>query len=271
MKLGIVGSGFVGSSVINGFNRPEVEQWVVDPKKTTTTMDELINAKPEIVFVCVPTPNTENGEVDISIVFDVLEQMHYKRYKGIVVLKSTITPDLLESLTRIYPDLRIIYNPEFLTAQNAWADFLNPPMQILGGDWDDCIQVEKAYVEHSNVKIVPTFKTDLTSASLIKYTINAWLATKVVFMNELHLLHARANCETSWDQFTEMLSTDLRIGNSHMQVPGPDHSYGFGGACFPKDTQALLNFASRYLEQELSVLDQAVARNNELRQEKHHK
>jgi UDPglucose 6-dehydrogenase len=130
-------------------------------------------------------------------------------------------------------------------------------MQILGGNWDDCEAVEKAYVRHSQVKIVPTFKTDIVSASLLKYTINSWLATKVTFMNELYQLHKSSGARTSWEQFTDMLQRDKRIGDSHLRVPGIDGKFGFGGHCFPKDTKGLLNYAKQQ-NIELKVLAEAV-------------
>jgi len=136
--------------------------------------------------------------------------------------------------------LKLVYNPEFLTEANALQDFIDPDMQILGGKWRDCEAVEKAYIRYSAVKIVPTFKVDLITASLIKYTINSWLATKVTFFNEIYDLFKNSGAHASWDQFTEMVKNDPRIGDSHMQVPGTDGKQGFGGHCFPKDTNALI-------------------------------
>ena len=265
LKLGVIGAGFVGSAVINGFDTPTVKQWVVDPKKSYTTFDELLGAETDLVFVCVPTPPNVNGSVDARIIEFVLHDLSVGEYKGIVVIKSTVTPDHLEHFVRKYNNLRIIYNPEFLTEANSYEDFINPPMQILGGDWDDCETVEKAYVRHSKVKIVPTFKTDIVSASLLKYTINSWLATKVSFMNELYQLHQSSGASTSWAQFTDMLQRDKRIGDSHLRVPGPDGEFGFGGHCFPKDTKGLLSYAKQQ-DVELKVLEEAVKVNNNLRQ-----
>lgn len=263
LKLGVIGSGFVGSSVINGFNTKTVEQWVVDPAKTSTTIEDLCKAKVDIAFICVPTPQSNTGAVDVSIVEDVLHDLENNAYKGIVVIKSTITPDHVRRFKK-HCKLNVVYNPEFLTEANAWNDFINPQMQVLGGAWKDCEAVERAYVKHSNVKIVPTFKTDIVSASLLKYTINSWLATKVTFMNELYKLHQVSGAKTSWEQFTDMLQRDNRVGNSHLRVPGPDGSFGFGGHCFPKDTAALLAYAESQ-DVDLSVLAQAVEKNNELR------
>ena len=104
-------------------------------------------------------------------------------------------------------------------------------------------------------------KVDLITASLIKYTINSWLATKVTFFNELHELHEASGSMSDWESFTEMLSNDPRMGNTHMQVPGPDGKKGFGGHCFPKDTEAFLHYANKK-NTDLSVLKKAVSKNN---------
>ena len=263
LRLGVIGAGFVGGAVINGFNTPNVKQRVVDPKITTSTIQQMVEEGTHLTFVCLPTPESENGSVDVNIVDQVLAELDKLSYDGIVVIKSTMTPGRLQRIVQEY-DLRIVYNPEFLTEANAWDDFINPPMQILGGTWEDCDVVERAYVEFSKVKVVPTFKTDIVSASLLKYTINSWLATKVVFMNEINKLHQASGAATTWEQFTDMLQRDKRIGDSHLRVPGSDGKFGFGGHCFPKDTNALLHYAQKN-EVRLSVLDQAVTTNNTVR------
>jgi UDPglucose 6-dehydrogenase len=263
LRLGVVGSGFVGGAVINGFNEPNVEMWVVDPKKTDTTLLQMACAEPHLTFICLPTPESSDGSVNVTVVDQVLADLNKFGYKGIVVIKSTITPDHLQRFVKEY-NLRIVYNPEFLTEANAHDDFINPPMQILGGVWEDCETVERAYVEFSKVKVVPTFKTDIVSASLLKYTINSWLATKVSFMNELYQLHKASGARTSWDQFTDMLQRDKRVGDSHLRVPGPDGQFGFGGHCFPKDTAGLLSYADKN-KVDLSVLSKAVETNAKFR------
>ena len=262
--MGIIGVGFVGGSVAHGFDR-NVDPIIVDPKVSDFSIDDLVARDPTLIFVCVPTPSASNGEVDVSIADGVLKELDENHFEGVVVIKSTIVPNHLTRFKEQY-DLRIVYNPEFLTEANAHWDFCNPPMQILGGDWNDCEVVERAYVHHSSVRVVPTFKTDIATASLLKYTINSWLATKVMFMNEMKDLFDASDTESSWEQFTDMLSRDVRIGNSHMQVPGPDGSKGFGGHCFPKDTKGLLHYAA---EQGvlMTVLTQAVASNEVARDE----
>ena len=260
LKLGIIGKGFVGSAVAHGFDK-DCEQVIVDPKYTDNTIVDVLDCK--LVFVCVPTPVAEDGSCDTSIVKDVLIELSMRDYKGVVVVKSTIIPDYLHEFKKEF-DLKIVYNPEFLTEANANEDFKNPPFQVFGGKWRDCEVVEKAYLRHSSVRIVPTFKVDLTTASLLKYTINSWLATKVIFFNELKELHELGSSMVTWEQFTDMLSRDERIGKTHMQVPGPDGEKGFGGHCFPKDTEALLHYANKK-NIKMSVLRKAVSTNKKLR------
>ena len=260
MKLGIIGKGFVGSAVANGFDK-DCEQIIVDPKYTDNTIEHVLECK--ITFLCVPTPVSEDGSCDVSIAKDVLTELDRHQYKNVVVIKNTIIPDYLHKFKKTY-DLKMVYNPEFLTEANADEDFKNPPFQVFGGKWKDCEVVEKAYLRHSSVKIVPTFKVDLTTASLLKYTINSWLATKVTFFNELKILHELGTSMVSWEQFTDMLSRDERVGKTHLQVPGPDGKYGFGGHCFPKDTEALLYYADQK-NIKMSVLRKAVQTNKKLR------
>jgi len=264
LKLGIVGHGFVGSAVANGFDI-DTEQFIVDTKQNNNTLEQIVNDfDPSITFICVPTPQQDSHyDVDVSIARQTLQDLTNLKYKGIVVIKSTITPHHLTQFKKDFK-LKIVYNPEFLTEANSFDDFINPNMQVLGGKWRDCDSVEKAYVRHSSVKTVPTFKVDLITASLIKYTINSWLATKVIWFNQLKDLYDDSGARASWKQFTDMLNEDPRVGDSHMQVPGPDGIKGFGGHCFPKDTKALLYY-SKLKSKKLRALEHIIKYNAEYR------
>ena len=100
-KVGIVGAGFVGSSVINGFDTDTVEQYVVDPDLIPgSNIEALVEFDPQITFVCVPTPESDTGHVDVTIARHVLMQLSANAYKGIVVMKSTITPDSLINMKK---------------------------------------------------------------------------------------------------------------------------------------------------------------------------
>jgi UDPglucose 6-dehydrogenase len=115
-------------------------------------------------------------------------------------------------------------------------------------------------ISQQNLKTV--VHCDIGEAALTKYAINSFLATKVVFMNELHGLAVASGLD--YDAIVQMIKLDERIGRSHMKVPGPDGSFGFGGHCLPKDTEALLSL-SKDLGVTMQVLEAALKKNLLLR------
>ena len=185
MKLGIVGHGFVGSAVNQGFTK-NVNKYIVDPKYySSNTIESLFEFKPNATFVAVPTPQLETGECNTEILETVMQQLN--KSKGLlVIVKSTVPAYKLQSIKEQCVDIRIVYNPEFLTEKNYINDFVNPPMHVFGGVNADTDAVEKLYIEHSDCKECPVYKTDMVTASMVKYCINSFLATKVTFMNEMY-------------------------------------------------------------------------------------
>ena len=135
---------------------------------------------------------------------------------------------------------------------------------ILGGEPDDLKKVVELYSNHSDCKIVEVHETDVISASLVKYSINTFLASKVIFFNQLYDIYQALNPDIKWDEFITMINSDKRIGGSHMDVPGHDGRLGFGGACFPKDTTALLSL-SKDIGKEFSLLKEVIRINNNIR------
>lgn len=270
LKLGIVGRGFVGGAVSNGFNTKYVEQYIVDPRFSDLKLTDLVEKNPDVIFICLPTPSRKvdsekgvKGSVDSDLIEATLSDLTFMNYNGIVVIKSTVAPTVLQSFRDTYPKLNVVYNPEFLTEVNANKDFINPPFQILGGDWNSCTVVEQMYIKYSLVKPSPTFKLDIKAASFLKYTINSWLATKVVFFNELRKLYETYEMSTPWSEFVGVLSHEPRVGHSHMNVPGPDGEFGFGGNCFPKDTKAFVEESRN--NSLLELLERAIQLNNKMR------
>ena len=124
MKLGIVGHGFVGSAVNQGFTK-NVNKYIVDPKYySSNTIESLIEFKPNATFVAVPTPQLETGECNTDILEGVLQKLN--NYKGhLVIVKSTVPAYKLQALQEQCVDIRIVYNPEFLTEKNHIEDFKN--------------------------------------------------------------------------------------------------------------------------------------------------
>ena len=260
LKIGIVGHGFVGKATDWGFSK-NTNKFIVDPKNETN-IEQLTEFNPELIFVCVPTPMGENGIQDSSIIEAVVQELSAKCRESIIVIKSTVLPSILENIKKVNP--KIIYNPEFLREKHANEDFMNSEMIIFGGNKNIASQVSKFYLDHSRCKTKKHIFMDISSASLVKYTINTFLASKVMFFNETHQVFSKLKSNDSWELFIKTLSLDKRIGESHMNVPGHDGKKGFGGACFPKDTAALLKYAEG-IGVELHILRSVINRNNIIR------
>lgn len=266
MKIGIIGHGFVGRAIEHGFTNFKNSLCIVDTRYKepderpnvigvgddqpapvyTHEIVELIGWNPDVIFIAVPTP-VVNGKFDSSIIDKVMHELTvYCKIGQKVVIKSTVLPNFLrEYEINSAGILRIVYNPEFLTERNAFNDFIYPPMHVFGSSDKGAIEeIKYLYSAFSNcVGSAPMYSMDLTAASLIKYTMNSFLATKVVFFNYINEILTNSGSTMPYDEFIKVLSTDKRIGSSHMSVPGPDGYFGFGGHCFPKDTQALSEYA----------------------------
>lgn len=261
IKVGIVGFGFVGKALFNGLKN--VNSIKIDPK-LNKSINDLKEFKPEIVFICVPTPMSENGEQDITIVKSIIQNLNQINFNGLIVLKSTIIPDHVSEFSET--NKNIVINPEFLREMHADDDFINSPFVLFGGDRTKCEELSNFYKKHTKCISSEHFITDNVTASLIKYTINSFLATKVIFFNELKKIFEESPADDTWTNFVNYLSFDPRMGNSHMDVPGPDGRLGFGGACFPKDTNALYKY-SKEINADFSLLKKVILLNNEIRSE----
>ena len=260
-KIGIIGKGFVGTAVDFGFSK-DVKKFIVDPI-LGTTIKELQDFDPEFIFICVPTPMNDDGTQDDEIITTVFNEIRSLFTVATLIIKSTVLPDSLVKLSLIYP--KCIYNPEFLREKTAKEDFIKSETLILGSkDLDYIEDVASLYKNHTECKIKHVYKTDLISASLVKYSINTFLASKVIFFNQLHNIFKNSNSKESWENFIEMVSSDSRVGSSHMRVPGHDGRLGFGGACFPKDSSALLKLSNSF-DSEFTLLKEVIKINNEIR------
>jgi nucleotide sugar dehydrogenase len=260
MKVAIIGLGFVGNALQNGL-MDTVKVKKIDPK-LGTNINELKDFSPEIIFICVPTPMSEDKTQDISIVESVVDEINDLRIPSLVVLKSTLLPNYVKKLGNKIS--RFIYNPEFLREKHADEDFVNSELIVFGGDKDETKYLSEFYQEHTKCTCKDHIFTDLLTASFIKYTINTFLSVKVIFFNELKELFDASGTSEDWENFTKYISTDKRIGESHMQVPGHDGRLGFGGACLPKDSDAFIKYANQ-IEKQLILLNNAIKLNNDIR------
>lgn len=190
----------------------------------------------EITFLCVPTPQGEDGSADLSYVETAARQIApVLPYESIVVNKSTVPVGSTTVVARAMqrPDVRVVSNPEFLREGSAVQDFLHPDRVVVGSeDQTAAIEVADLYASLNAQRVI----TDPASAETIKYAANAFLATKLSFINAV-----AAICEGVGADINDVvlgIGYDKRIGHQFLQ-PGP----GWGGSCFPKDSIALVNIA----------------------------
>ncbi|MGH2964455.1 MAG: UDP-glucose dehydrogenase family protein [Solirubrobacterales bacterium] len=195
----------------------------------TTEMAEVLDAA-RLLFCCVDTPPTYSGDADLSRVQAVVSQLSSDR-KHVLVMKSTVPAGTGAAIRRETADLAYVSCPEFLKEGSAVDDFMRPDRVVIGADPGDtraADEVEEVY-RPLGAEIV---RTDVASAEMIKLAANAFLATKISFINEI------ANvCEEVGADVIEVargMGLDKRIGSSFLR-PG----IGYGGSCFPKDVSAL--------------------------------
>lgn len=236
MKIGIIGNGFVGNAVYQ--NVKEKFNTLVYDKDESRSLNALLDTVScNLVFVCLPTPmkQAEGGECNLSIIENFFKELPTE-LNGIFIIKSTVPIGTTKRLQDIRKDLRIVHNPEFLTAINAVEDFKKSERNVIGGETRDTIVVAE-FLE----TLLPKAKNLLTTSDeseAIKYFSNTFLAVKVAYFNIVFDLATKLNL--NYDAIIRGISSDSRIGSSHTKVPGPDGDRGFGGTCFPKDINALM-------------------------------
>jgi UDPglucose 6-dehydrogenase len=195
----------------------------------TTEMSELLDG-PRLLFVCVQTPPTYSGDADLSAVQRAVEEIGEPQGKALV-MKSTVPVGTGRTIHRDAPDLAYVSCPEFLKEGTAVRDFMEPDRVVIGVDPGDEWAAEAVASVYEPLG-APIVRTDLSSAEMIKLASNAYLATKISFINEI------ANvCDEVGADVTEVargMGMDPRIGSRFLNA-----GLGFGGSCFPKDTQAL--------------------------------
>jgi UDPglucose 6-dehydrogenase len=195
----------------------------------TAEMAELLDG-PRLLFVCVQTPPTYSGDADLSAVQRAVEEIGEPGGKALV-MKSTVPVGTGRTIQRDAPDLAYVSCPEFLKEGTAVKDFLEPDRVVVGSDSGNEWAADAVAAAYEPLG-APIVRTDLSSAEMIKLASNAYLATKISFINEI------ANvCDEVGADVTEVargMGMDPRIGDRFLNA-----GLGFGGSCFPKDTQAL--------------------------------
>lgn len=258
INVGIIGFGFVGESQAFAFSPiANVFIYDLDPLRSVNTLDEVL--KCDFVFVCVPTPMHNDGTQDKSFIEDVFNN---SRKGPIYIIKSTVLPGTTKSLQKKFNDLDIVFSPEFLTERTSKLDMLTQARIILGGRKELTQKVEDLF--NLRFKSRHYIHTNTSTAEFIKYMNNTFFAAKVSLMNEFYRLSQKINVD--WETALYGFAADQRIGDSHLNVPGPDGKLGFGGACFPKDINALISFSKTH-HIDMNILEAAWKTNLEVRPE----
>jgi UDPglucose 6-dehydrogenase len=204
----------------------------------TTNLTEAVEGA-DAIFIAVDTPPMEDGRADLSSIIAVAHQLAKTcRAPVTIVVKSTVPPGTARLIARLIgeanPKLQfeVASNPEFLRQGSAVKDFLQPDRIVIGFNGERARNVLKAVYQPLQEKGLPLVETDVTTAELIKYASNAFLAIKVAYTNELAMLCG--NLGGNIDDLVHAVGLDQRIGSTYLK-PGP----GYGGSCFPKDVSAL--------------------------------
>jgi len=264
-KIGIIGSGVVGSATGKGFHRLGHDVLFYDIAKQrlltlkeegyqiASSVKDIID-KTDISFVCVNTPNNGTGEQDlsqlISVLYDItnalreIDRRHeQEQHAHLIVFRSTMLPGTMRSVvinylqtncssSRIGRDYDVCYNPEFLRQNTAFDDFFRPDRVVIGEDGKGVSQPLKEIYQQLTENIIVT---SYEAAEMIKYTSNCFLSLKISFFNEIGLVCKQMGID---DKAVSLgVSMDKRIGNYGTQFGKP-----FEGACLPKDTEALAGF-----------------------------
>ena len=221
----------------------------------------------DLVFVAVGTPSRRgDGHADLSYVYRAVQDIApFLKGYTVIVDKSTVPVGTARNVKRIIAetnpeaDFDVASNPEFLREGAAIADFMRPDRVVIGVENDRADSVLRELYRSINLIEAPIFSTDLESAELIKYASNAFLATKISFINEMSVLCEEVGADVH--AVAKGMGLDDRIGRKFLH-PGP----GYGGSCFPKDTQALVRIAqengasSRIVEAVIEVNEAQKAR-----------
>jgi len=300
MKICMIGTGYVGlvsgtcfadignnvhcvdnnKEKINNLNKgispiyePGLDELIVKNHRAgrlifTTNLSQAVKNS-NLIFICVGTPNKKNSqEVNLNFVFNAVKEIAKStKNKKIIITKSTVpvtTGDQIENLLKKLNknNFEVVSNPEFLREGEAIRDFRYPDRIIVGSNNKKIFKIIKNLYQPLISKGSKFFTTSRRGAELIKYASNAFLATKITFINELSNLCEKTNINI--EDISLGMGSDLRIGSRFLRA-GP----AYGGSCFPKDTKGLASTGKKF-KIDLSIVS-AVIRSNQKRRILHTK
>ncbi len=264
MDIGIIGVGFVGNSTMEVLKKHH-KIFPYDKYKTKYS-DPTILKKTKAIFICVPTPAKQSGEIDLSSIKDSLTLLQKltkdKKEKPLVIIRSTVIPGTTDKLAKKYP-FDFIFNPEFLREKHAIEDMINTDRIVIGANNKKFYKRLREIYDpiFPNVKYI---EVDLKTAEMIKYSANSMLAGQIALANEIYQISKSFGIE--YQKIKEAILLDDRIARN-ISVPGNDGDLGFGGKCFPKDLGALI-YASKQEGYTPRLFEEILNLNNRIRTNK---
>lgn len=263
--IGVIGLGFVGEAIYKSLDQKgcQVRGYDKYENKSKNNFNELLEC--DIIFLCLPTIYNENlKQYDKSCIYDISSKLEEHKYNGIVIIKSTVEPETTYNLCKSFKTLRFIHNPEFLTAATAFYDFHNQTHIVLGksvNSLDSDINYLKnfynKYYQGTEISICKSNESEC-----MKSFVNCFYSVKIQFFNELYILCQKI--DTDYEVIKKLMLRNGWINHMHTQVPGTDGKLSYGGYCFPKDTNALLEYM-KTVDSPHEVLEATISERNKMR------
>jgi UDPglucose 6-dehydrogenase len=249
-NFGIIGMGFLGNAITHGFG---LHAHIKAYDKFLQGYDSLDNVidHSDFIWMCLPTPmDLGTGDIDLGILEENVGAIHDRVDESsnkVIIIKSTVIPGTTRMLAKKYPKLEFIMNPEFLTARNNKLDFICASRIIIGNKTGmfptPGAKLLKEVYEYRFGNSVPIYECGWEEAELTKYAANCFFTIKVSYFNFLYSMCEKLDLD--FDEVRDMVLADNRIARSHANVPGWDGQRGYSGPCFPKDINALIQFAKK--------------------------
>ena len=236
MKIGIIGLGAVGTANKEGFEF--LGHTVISHDiKLDTKIQDIVDT--EITFLCVPTPQNEDGSCNTSIIENVIKQLNENSYKGIIAIRSTVVPGFTQRMIDTHKNLTICFVPEFLRERCAAEDFINNHKLLAIGTNDIWVYRKLVRVHGS----LPEHTEHLTpnEAEVLKYYNNVYAALRVTFANVMYEVCEKLDCD-----YTTIKNAYIKTGKAtDMYLDVNPSLRGYGGMCLPKDTIAIASLIKK--------------------------
>mgnify|MGYP003966919115 CR=1 FL=1 len=235
MIIGILGCGTVGTANKKVFKKFDFAVRVHDIK-FKTEINNLLAC--DLIVVCLPTPTMHDGTCDTRLIVKYLQYLHKEKYKGIVLIRSTVLPGVTHEMQKKFKGLEICYSPEFLRDRSAYKDLLNSDFLPIGTNNKKTFKIVKKIHSQFVKKII---QTSTSEAELIKYMNNIIACNKVVFANIVSNIAQKKNC--NYKTVKQGLVNLGRVTDNYLDM-GKNHK-GYNGACLPKDIKSFVRFCKK--------------------------